>query len=96
MLTLRARARFAILPALVLAAISVGAQSVQIVDLGGGIYQAIGAGLQGGTAFAFPRAMRSSSPPAAAPSSSTPRSAAGRGIGAANRSHRRSFSVVTH
>lgn len=39
----------------VLAAASLGAQGVQVVDLGGGLYQAVGAGIQGGSGVRVPQ-----------------------------------------
>ena len=47
--------QLAMLLSLLLAPISADAQSVQVVDLGGGIYQAIGGGLQGGTGVRVPQ-----------------------------------------
>jgi glyoxylase-like metal-dependent hydrolase (beta-lactamase superfamily II) len=43
------------LAGLMLAGVGVDAQGVRVVDLGGGIFQAAGAGIQGGTAVRVPQ-----------------------------------------
>ena len=54
-MTVRALGRFAIPVAIAAAATSLGAQGVQVVDLGGGIYQAVGSGIQGGSGVRVPQ-----------------------------------------